>query len=820
MMTRWILQLLGATPDAGTEIARASIEFRGALGWGGWLFWTSLLGAFVYWTYRLSPVHLGRGRRLGLTGLRCLFLSLLLLLLLRPVAAFTVEGSVRRLLVVLFDNSASLKIPDPRVTPEDQKRAAIARGVLNPALGLNQPLAAADAQSVSRLTRLDLVRSVIENPRLDLLPRLGRQFDLAAYEFGQGVGEIAAGATPPGETNGPSGATLAADWAGRLDARRNSTALGDSLREVANRKRGQPLAGILLITDGANNSGSPPLEAADRLKSEGIPLYAYGVGLTAPRDVIVGSLFAPEVTFVQEEMEVTVRVRGQGLAGEAATVKLQLGDLHQEQPIRFTGTGEQVVSFRIIPPREGEFELQASIDPRGDEAVTDNNSRKQRLKVIDARIHVLLVDEAPRWEFRYLQAMLLRDRRVQLKCFLAEGDPSISRTENSPYISSFPSRREELLKYDLVILGDLDPRFITPVQQEYVNELVSKFGGALLMVAGRRHTPQAYRRTGLYSMLPVEFEGASVDTSLPSGGGDHPIALELTGAGRSSPILRLDDNEARNREIWQQMPPIYWVSKVSRPKPAAEVLLVDPDPARESRFGKMPVVALQQYGLGQVMFVGTDNTWRWRKNVGDAYYTAFWGQLVQRLALPRLLGGNKRVQITADRQSYLAGDRVTLYARLYSTAFEAVQEPVVKGRFARRAAPGGAASPSTEVLLRPMADQAGLYRGEFIAGAPGDYQFTVDLDPNSPLDLSVVEPQFELGDTAMNEPLLRQMAQATGGAFFREEDLHRLPDLLSSKTEKVRSPLEVELWSSPLVFLFLLGVATLEWVIRKLSYLK
>jgi len=44
------------------------------------------------------------------------------------------------------------------------------------------------------------------------------------------------------------------------------------------------------------------------------------------------------------------------------------------------------------------------------------------------------------------------------------------------------------------------------------------------------------------------------------------------------------------------------------------------------------------------------------------------------------------------------------------------------------------------------------------------------------------------------------MAATTGGAFFREEDLHRLPDTISLKTERVRSPLEVELWSSPFVF--------------------
>ena len=815
-MTGWLIRLLGVHVEAGVDIAKASLEFRGGLGWGWWVFWVIAMGGFVYGTYRFSPSHLSRVRRVLLVSLRTVFLALLLLLLLRPVLAFTVEGSVRRLLVVLLDNSGSLRIPDPRLSPEEQKRAAIARGILDPVGGLNQSLSTSDAQSVSRLTRLEIVKSALENPRLNLLPRLQKQFDLAGYEFGQSVGDLLGSPGTVGTNRTVADPSNSETWTARLNGLSPATALGDALREVSNRKRGQPLAGIFVVTDGANNSGSPPLDAADKLRSENVPLYIYGVGLTSPRDIIVGSLFAPEVTFVQEEMDVTVRVRGQGLAGQTGLVRLKLGDQVSEQRITFNGATEQVVSFKIIPEKEGELELQASIEPRPDEAVTDNNSRKQRIKVVDAKISVLLVDQGPRWEFRYLQAMLLRDRRVRLKCYLVEGDPAIARTENSPYLSAFPARREELMKFDLVILGDVDPRFITPTQQEYVNELVSKFGGALLMVAGRRYTPQAYRRSSLYPMLPVEFEGVNVESAVDTTQYDRPIPLELTSSGRNSPMMRLSDNEARNKEIWGQLPPVYWVAKVSRPKPAAEVLLVDPDPAKESRFGKMPVVAIHQYGLGQVMYVGTDNTWRWRKNVGDAYYTAFWGQLVQRLALPRLLGGNKRIQLTTDRQNYLAGDRVTLYARLYSSAFEAVQDPVVKGSFSKR----GENASGTEVLLRPLSDQPGLYRGEFIAGAAGDYQFAMELDPTSVLDFTVIEPQFELGDTAMNEPLLQQMAKATGGAFFREEDLHKLPETLNARSEKVRSPLEVELWASPLVFLLLLGLVTVEWVIRKLSYLK
>jgi hypothetical protein len=816
-MTQLLLKLLGAKIDAAVEIARVSLAFRG-VGAGWVVFGILALGTLAFLSYQHSPQTVAPARRYTLTTLRTVFLLLILLLLLRPVLAFTVEGSIRRLLVVLVDQSASMQIKDPRVDPADQKRAAIGKDYLDPVKGLHQALDKARAKEVEQLARVEIVKSVLRNDRLNLLSRLDQEFDLAAFTFGPSVAELSSRKEEGGTSRSAKHASKASvdpfPWVDSLEAKGALTAIGDSLREVLNRKRGQPLAGIVLVTDGAHNSGSPPREAAAVLRQERVPLYIYGVGITSPRDIIVGNVFAPDVTFVKDEFNLTVRVRSQGLQGETARLVVSLGDQRVEKEITFAGDGEQVVLMKLTPARTGEFDLTASIEPRPDEAVRDNNSRSQRLKVIDAKIKVLFVDQSPRWEFRYLQAMLLRDRRVELKCWLAEGDPAIARGTNSPYLDKFPRLREELSKYDLMIFGDVDPRAITAQQLDNIGEWVSKLGGALVSVAGRRFNPSAYRRSPLEKMLPVEVDTPAADSSL-EGLADKPVRLDLTAAGRASPMLRLSDKEEESAALWKQLPPVYWVARVSRPKPAAEVLLVDPDPAKESRFGKMPVLAMQKYGLGQVLYVGTDNTWRWRKNVGDTYYTALWGQIGQRLSLQHLLGGSKKTQLTTDRQNYITGDRVSLFARLYNDNIEPVTEPAVKGIFGPSA--GGQ---KNEVTLRPIPEQPGLYRGEFIAPSPGAYQFFVERDLDVPLDFNVTEPKFELGETAMNEALLRDLASLSGGQFFREEDLHKLPDTIRAQTDRVRSPLEVELWSSPLYFLVLLTLVTAEWVLRKICYLK
>jgi hypothetical protein len=112
---------------------------------------------------------------------------------------------------------------------------------------------------------------------------------------------------------------------------------------------------------------------------------------------------------------------------------------------------------------------------------------------------------------------------------------------------------------------------------------------------------------------------------------------------------------------------------------------------------------------------------------------------------------------------------VTIFARLYSTGFEPVQEPSVKGIYGMRS--GGAGRKSRCVRSRNS-------RGCIAANLSRRARSLPVLrraGSNTQLDFNVTEPKFELGETAMNEPMLRDMAAQTGGAFFREEDLFKLP---------------------------------------------
>jgi hypothetical protein len=819
-MKNLFFQFLGIPTDGATRIADGSVAFRGSQHLGWFFVAMLLLLALAVWSYWRTARDVPPVKRYTMAALRATFLTLLLVLLLRPVFRYTVEGSVRRSLLVMLDASASMRIADIRTDEADLKRVAIARDLIDPARGLDQSIGNADG--LNGINRLDLVKAGLTNGRLNLLPTLAKEYDLRPMSFGQGVGDVGGTAKPQTAGESQSEGATRFDWVNQLDAPAPVTALGDGVRDTLLRSRGQPLAGVWLVTDGQSNTGSQPLAAAEIARQEGVPLYVWGVGIASPKDVVVASMFAQEVAFLKDQVPVVVRVKGTGMAGRSAKIKLSLAGVPVDvRDVTFTGD-EQVVAMEFTPDKPGDFDLVATIEAMGDEAVKDNNAVSQPVKVIDRKIKVLVIETTPRWEYKYLQVVLMRDRRVDAKFLLLEADVAMATGKDSPYLARFPQDKKDLFAYDLIILGDVDPKQFAAQQLDAIGEFVDKFGGGLLVVAGRRFNPHAFRDTPIGKMLPVQLDNRApaAGAGRGEGRGDaevaaRPIKVDLTVAGQSNLFMRLTDRAQDNAAAWAKLPPIYWAAQVAGAKPGAEVLAVDAGSSTGRAGERMPIFALQQYGLGQVFYSGTDNTWRWRRNEGEAQHIAFWGQIIQRLALPHLLGESKRTQLTLDRANYFAGDRVTVYARLYDSAFVPIEAPDVKGTYA---SPDGRTSGT--VTLRPLPDQKGLYRGEFVAPPQGQYEFWVDRDERTRLPLNVGESRIEFSEIAMNEPMLRQLAVASGGAFFREEDLFKLPSTIAQRAERVKSRQEVDLWSSPAFFLLLLGVVTAEWIMRKVTQLK
>ncbi|HVT79845.1 MAG TPA: CARDB domain-containing protein, partial [Phycisphaerae bacterium] len=516
-------KLVGVRPTAYAAVHPAVLVLLGVL-----------LAAGVAWLYRREQAELTPVRRITAAVCRILLIGILLLILARPVLAITTSASASDSLALLIDTSSSMQIADVRDLPEDRARAAIAAGTLDPRAGLQQ----APASSMPATPRLELVKSALRNPKLELTGQLRKHFQLSMFSFDRQLADI----------------PMQANWIDTLQPRGSATALGDAIERLLVARRGENLAGIVIVTDGASNTGTLLPNAARLARDEHVPLYVYGVGITSPRDIQASTLLAPELAFIHNELPVAVRVRAQGYASREVKLALRLdGATVATSTLTLDSGGEQTIPMKFTPEKTGTFTLEAAIDPLPDEVVTDNNTTSARqLRVVDTRIRVLHIEQAPRWEFKYLQVMMQRDPRIEYHCWLLDAETAPGAAAQPGIVTAFPNARD-LSNYDLIILGDVDPRRLPAGAMEQMNSFVANEGGGFVMMAGPRAAPLGYRRTPIERMLPVDFETTGMIAAASEG--EQPIALELTPAGNANTMLRLEDDPAANQRRWERLAP-------------------------------------------------------------------------------------------------------------------------------------------------------------------------------------------------------------------------------------------------------------------------
>lgn len=798
-MSASLLQFLipGTVPVDGFD--HATFSWTGLNPGWALILWIALL-VLIGWSYRRYAPRLSRTRRGVLAALRIALVGILLVILAGPVLNLEIKDHTRRTIAVLIDSSQSMTLADGRTEAEDLKRAAIATG---------KPESSAD---LPRITRVELLNKLAANKSLDLWSKLHAKSDIELFTFGKTLESQGPLFTPARPANAENAAVVFQTI--RHD--NNLTAVGDALYEILNRKRGQSLAGILVITDGANNTGSVPVEAARLAKQDNVPLYLYGVGITRPRDLAVIEVNGPQLSLLKDRAIFNTRIHATGLVGQSARVTLFANDKKvAESTLKIARDGEETVALDFVPEAVGEVSLKVVVDPLPGESVAENNTSTASTRVVDQKIRILYVEGAPRWDYRYLLALLQRDRRIEVQVVVTAGDPGLSGLPNSVFLDAIPEDRNRLLSYDAILIGDVNPELLGATRMELLSEWVEQKGGGLAFLAGPDFTPSAYARTPWERLLPVELDSsAKVSAHYVD-----PVSLKLTPAGERSAILQMTEDAKTNQELWAAFPGVTWTARVGRTRPAAQSLLVDPNPDRATRSGPTAVLAIQPYGLGQVAYVGTDQTYRWRSKAAERHHTRIWGQLIQALTAGRQHDGSQFVQIKTDRARYVVGDRVVITTRAADANLIPLTDSTLPGTLSIQASPA-AAPQLSELRLSALSGRPGEYRGEFIARLAGGYTFTAVRDPAAIAKFEVIEPRVELSATAMNEPLLRAMSDAAGGRFLREEDLAGLPELVSSGTADIPTFKAVNLSLSPWLLGLLVLVASLEWWIRRRSELK
>jgi hypothetical protein len=793
-----------ATPTEETFVLRSAPP-----AWVIWLVVVPLILGFSWFTYRLSG-DAPAGVRRFLTALRALALAFIAFLLMNPSRETQIVERQKTLAVVMVDVSASMDRKDGYETSTDLADELRAAAALK------------DGESPADLSRLDLVRRVLERPDAKFLEELARTHELRVFTFGEGL-------QPAPERS--------SEWA----ARDRVTALGAALERVLEEPevKSRAVGGVIVITDGKNTAGSTLETAAEAALRRKIKVHAVGVGdPRALRDVELAALRGDNVVLLDDELVLDVKARNRGF--ETTPIEITLADakdgsvFHRETKTLLKSDEDQLFQVRYRPVKEGDQQWKVEIRPLPGEHTVENNHKFHEVRVRRNKLRVLYVDKFARWDYRKLKNFLVRGyESFDAQCLLISAEAAFIQeaSEGLPPLSEFPSDEKALLKYDVILLGDVDPRDLEGFasRKGKVLESLRRFvelGGGLGFLAGENFSPHAYKDTPLEDVLPVVIDPTDV------GGAGRDISdtykPKLTALGRTHPVLALTGDADQNAALWErvegpvrdgdfEVPPLdgwYWFARTRKEKPGARALLVHPTERNEQ--GPYVLMAAGAFGDGPVFFVGVDELWRWFRGHGPKYAHQYWGNLVRWLGRTKLYAGDKRFQLAVNRSAFEAGERITLTAYVkdkdYRKSTKPEQEIVL-----RTPTPG---SPERRLLLKKADD--GVYERTLVAQDVGDYQAWilpedgVSDEKISPVSFAVRRSDVERREPVLDEGALKALAKRTEGVYVRLPAMRSLLAELGAETVEIPRRREFrDLRQDERIPLVLLALLTAEWLLRK-----
>ncbi|MGE3957290.1 MAG: glutamine amidotransferase [Vicinamibacterales bacterium] len=712
-------------------------------------------------TYRAVKSDGHPRERAVLVAIRLALLLLLLFCLLRPSLVLRAAVPQQNFLGILIDDSRSMTIAD-----RDEK------------------------------PRTDFVQQQLA-PGGALEKALSERFVLRYFRFSSSADRLA----KPGD----------------LQYQGTATHLGQALERARDELSGLPLAGLVMVTDGADTSAETLDEPLASLKARQIPVFPVGVGADRfARDIQISRVETPRSTLKGTSLAVDVVVSQTGYAG--STVSLQVEDgsrIVSAQDVVLPPDGQSTtvrVNFTAADAGARLFKFQVA--PQPGEQVTQNNARDALVEVADRRERVLYMEGEPRPEMKFVRRAVTDDPNLSVTILQRTAEDKYLRLDvGSPdeVVGGFPKTREELFAYRSIILGSVEAASFTPDQLRMLADFVSKRGGSLLMLGGRRSFAEGgWAGTPVAEVLPVEFDGGARGAG--SGEGYFArLTVKPTAAGAVYPVTQLAGTAPASAAKWEEMPTVTAVNPVRAVKPGATVLLTGASESGQEQV----VLAFQRYGRGKALAFPIQDSWMWKMDasipVEDMTHATFWRRLVRWL----VDGVPDPVAITSGIDRVEPGEPLRLTAEVVDPAFVEVNDAQV---LARVTSPSGR---TTEVPLEWTVAKDGEYKGQFVPDEAGVYEVqTTAVRDGKELGAHTMHARASAGDAeyfdaAMRASLLSRVAEDTGGEFFTTDTAASLPEAINYSGRGVTVVEERDLWDMPIILIALLGLIAAEWAYRR-----
>ncbi len=597
----------------------------------------------------------------------------------------------------------------------------------------------------------------------------------------------------------------------QLNASSPATHIGDNLKEVLADSATLPIGAVVLLSDGADNTGGISLETISEIKRQRIPIHTVGFGHEQmAHDIEVTDVLLPGRSLAKSRLEAQVTFHQHGFnSGRAKLAVRESGKVLASRDITLKGEGAaQTESILFNAAEAGVKSLEFSIDPLSDEENKQNNKQTRVLNVDGSRPAVLYMEGEPRWDYKFIRRAVEDDKNIELTSIVRTTQNKLLTQAANDQLEAalkdgFPAKVETLFAFQGLIFGSVEANYFTPAQQELIQQFVDRRGGGVLFLGGRASLADGgYDKPPFSDLLPVHLPNRKNTFHR------EPATPELTAAGRESLITRIDENPDTNVNRWKKLPYLMNYQEAGIPKPGALTLA-------EMTVGghKLPLLVTQKYGRGRTAVFATGGDWRWQmlQPVEDMSHELFWRQMLRWLVSDtptRVVGSTARPVLFDDGRSHLR-------AEVRDTTYLPTSDAQVEARIL---GPDGAAQ---SVELHPDPLEQGAYSADWDAGRPGSY--VVELIAHrgqQELGRDVVTLRRENGvaenfHLEQNRDLLEKLATQTGGRYYRPADAAKLGEDISYSDAGITVRETKDLWDMPIVFFMALLLCCAEWLLRR-----
>jgi uncharacterized membrane protein len=648
-----------------------------------------------------------------------------------------------------------------------------------------------------------------------------------------------------------------------------ATSLGTALKNIADRYQGQPLSGVLLLTDG-NATDVPD----GRLDTGGLPpVYPVVMGSDETiKDISLQRVTVSQTAFEDAPVSVQADAAQGGYSGRDITAQLfdATGKKVQEQTLR-AGDEKDLLPFRfeLKPEKPGLSFYRVRVSAQDElgqfdrpetstEATLANNSRVVVVNRGKGPYRILYVAGQPKWEFKFMNRALAEDDEIRLASLIRvakrepkfdfrgrageSSNPLFRGFDNQPkdevaqydqpvlerqlppeadtneLADGFPKTAEDLYGYSAVVIDDLEADFFTQDQMTLLKRFVAERGGGFMMMGGADSFHEGhYDRTPVSDLLPVYID------HVPDGPPLTNEQLALSKEGWVQPWARLRGTEAEERERLAEMPRLRMagVNRVRELKPGASLIAS----VEDEQDGEHPALAVQRFGNGRVAALMVSGLWGWGFHDAEMHkdMDKAWRQLYRWLVADVPV----RVDFQVTAKPGDPNQAVLLQVRVRDKVFQPMDNATVvfEVQSVTNAAAGENLLTSTNAV-RITADasssEPGLYEATYIPRETGGYLATAVATDSAGAEAGRAEAGWtadpaaeEFKSLKPNRALMEQLARQTGGQIVTAAGLDAFVAGLPNRKAPITEPWTVPLWHRSAVFLFALGCFVAEWGLRR-----